>query len=509
MSATVITWVPDPGAPSPVVEELLEAVESLRLYVPPGTNGDFRSSRRDAVDVVEWAASEPSSVHGVLGLQMLEDVSDADPFSTERFMWVDQGLPLLWLGAALNGRWSEPDLEQIGSRAHAFMRRQKGEMTVEGIPRHLLSELGEIDWIRDIVLADVLVASKEVIAGLATDAGAVRSDLLQRQLSLSDAGILTLVRSRRPERFHLEEPPEKSSRAARVGSRVKRTLRRRHAAQGHQPQCAPMQLGGDDLEVHSLVCSADVAQSSWSLATFMRFTGLSPRIVLHDDGTLNDEDRSRYHQLFPDIEILEREGATEQMSELLRPWPKCRQQRLDSAFYCSQKLFDPVFLSGAETVMLIDSDVLFFKRPAKLMELACSTSTPFFSSDYRSAYTAPRRQLEEWSQARIEPCVNAGLINLSVADYKNGMDFLEEYFDFAPSLNVSNPNRHEQTAHAMLLSSGAAERLPDGYQLSGPIGSSTVSFHFVNDGVERQRFWSEGVRLVREQVQDQQQCGES
>ena len=97
--------------------------------------------------------------------------------------------------------------------------------------------------------------------------------------------------------------------------------------------------------------------------------------------------------------------------------------------------------------------------------------------------------------------MNAGLLSVPVEQYMANMDFVESYLAHAEFEAPNAPvNRHEQTAHALLMSALGAARLPSGYALSGPVDSRTISFHYVDDGTNRQRFWHEGVSTIAKTI---------
>lgn len=262
----------------------------------------------------------------------------------------------------------------------------------------------------------------------------------------------------------------------------------------------PLALGREPFEIHTLVCRRDVAMSLWSLRSLFAQSGLRPRVVVHDDGTLRREHREHYAKHFEGIEILDDATASARMDELLEPWPTCRRYRRHPRFYCARKLFDIVFLAQSPTVVQVDSDVLFFREPAELFAMA-RRGEACFGSDYQDAYSAPRADLEQWRGRALLPRVNAGLLSVPVAEYRSRMNLVEDYLARASLETPDVPvNRHEQTAHALLMSGIGATRLPSTYALNGPIDARTIAFHFVNDGTNRPRFWREGVPAVSRAV---------
>jgi hypothetical protein len=284
--------------------------------------------------------------------------------------------------------------------------------------------------------------------------------------------------------------------------RLKRALRviRQRRIQDIAPPGPRLRLGLDPVEVHSVVCASDVPMSLWSLSSFVAFTGLRPRVVLHDDGTLTQAHRDAYARAFEGIEVLDAQAMDRATDQALQDHPVCAAFRRRPDFYCARKLFDLLVAAHAPTLLVLDSDVLFFRRPERLLE-CMAQGAPCFGSDYQSSYAAPPEALAAWRGAEVLPQVNAGLLHVPVEGYRSHLDLIERYLAFAQAtLPPGQVNQHEQTAHALLMTELGAERLPAGYQLQGELGPHTVSHHFVRDGKQRARFWHRGVRRIRRDV---------
>jgi len=170
--------------------------------------------------------------------------------------------------------------------------------------------------------------------------------------------------------------------------------------------------------------------------------------------------------------------------------------RRNREFYCALKLFDPQVYALSDVIVLVDSDILFFQRPAEL--LCCARrGLPCFNSDYQDAYAVPAEELRRRFNIDVLSKVNAGLSVLRRADYD--LDLMEKYFECFSS-STSRVNRHEQTLNALLLSRAGAHRLSKAYQISRQrIGAATVSHHFVNDG-SRLRFYTSGIKRLRQRA---------
>jgi hypothetical protein len=284
----------------------------------------------------------------------------------------------------------------------------------------------------------------------------------------------------------------------RLGRELRR-WRRRGTRNRLPPERSPLPLGKDPVEIHTLVCARDFVMSVWSLQSFIAFSGLLPTVVVHDDGTLTDEHRALYERIFDSIVVLDEGRTRERMDEALAPWPACRRFHRLPGFFCSRKLFDPLFLARSETILVLDSDVLFFGAPLRLLDHLAAGSA-CFGSDYQDAYTMPRAELSRWAGRSVLTRFNAGLMAIPVEAYRGQLDLVECFLAYAErELKPPDVNVHEQTAHCLAMSALGAARLPPDYALIGPLDAKTVSYHFMGDGRGRKRFYDEGVaRIERE-----------
>lgn len=259
----------------------------------------------------------------------------------------------------------------------------------------------------------------------------------------------------------------------------------RHSRQLRYPE-APFSL-------HMVTCHRHLDMSLWCLKTFIQYSEISPAITIHDDGSLTKSDKCLLRQSLARCAVIDRTDADRRLDRTLAAYPYSRQMRQKRRFYCSLKLFDPWVYSAYDVVVLLDSDILFFRRPNELLERA-ARGAACFNSDYQSAYAVERDEIWRRLGVKVLDKFNAGLLVLARRDYD--LDLVENYFAsfFSASTDL---NRHEQTAYAILLSRCGAHRLSGNYQISKQaIGSETVSHHFVNDG-SRLHFSTRGVRTLR------------
>lgn len=182
------------------------------------------------------------------------------------------------------------------------------------------------------------------------------------------------------------------------------------------------------------------------------------------------------------------------MDHVLRGHSQCQRMRRMRNFYCALKLFDPWVYSSADVIVLMDSDILFFRRPNELLECA-GESKACFNADYQNVYAMETEKIRHCMGIDVLNKVNAGLMVLGREQYD--LSLIEQYFS-AFQTPIYNPNKHEQTLYALLLTQARAHRLSKVYQISKqPIVNSTVSHHFVTDG-SRLGFSTRGIKILRQ-----------
>jgi hypothetical protein len=255
-----------------------------------------------------------------------------------------------------------------------------------------------------------------------------------------------------------------------------------------------------EFEIHVLTSKKDFLNAVWCLKTFYYYSKTRPGLVIHGDGTLGASDIKAGFKHFQNCRIIRKNDADRDMRDFLAEFKLCRRNRLRKDFYCAIKLFDPLYYSRSERLLLLDSDVLFFSKPKEIVE-NIQADKSFFNSDYQNAYSHPPEVLEKILGMKVLPKVNAGLMFLHKQYYVDNLDFVEYYFEKVDEVVTgATINRHEQTVQAILLSKCGAVRLSEQHQISRkhPISDKTVSHHFVADGSgSRIDFYREGLRRHR------------
>lgn len=120
----------------------------------------------------------------------------------------------------------------------------------------------------------------------------------------------------------------------------------------------------EDLSMHLLCGSRDFMMSLWSLGSFYKVMPEVGKLYIHDDGSLTKKQKDTYRRQFPEVQIVKCWVDTK---ELLHEYPSLQQFRTTFRGFQARKLFDPLVVSQAPWLLILDSDILWFQEPTEIM----------------------------------------------------------------------------------------------------------------------------------------------
>lgn len=251
------------------------------------------------------------------------------------------------------------------------------------------------------------------------------------------------------------------------------------------------------LELHMLTCERDLECTMWSLKTFYYFSGIKPRLIIYDDGSLTEDSVSTLTSHFVNCQIVRRERLDRDIGDFLKAY-KMNLEYINVGSYLGLlKIFGPAYYAKSEYMLILDSDVLFLNKPKEILEHIAG-GTPFYLSDCMDAYTYPMEFLNDLMKIKMVHKINAGFYFISKNDFDGILDLGEAYFKKVSQMGHKHKTLwREQTLVAMNLSKLNAERLGCDYQISKkPVTARTICHHFVSDG-SRKNLYREGLRQLR------------
>lgn len=250
----------------------------------------------------------------------------------------------------------------------------------------------------------------------------------------------------------------------------------------------------EEIPVHVLTGSDDWLLACWMLASWFQFTGRNWRIFIHDDGRLPPEASQAFVQMISGVRGISAVESDSVVLDALAGHEACRDYRL--AHPLSRKIFDVPILTRSDRFIILDSDLLFFRKPEAILRwCADGAGTCWFNKDVNESIAISRSQIRDKLGIDVWHRVNSGLclIDRPAID----LDLCERILR---ETNIRDKHVWliEQTLFAICASArGRGGLLPPEYEVS--LGKSAspdaVMRHYV--GRVRQRFYGDGIPRVK------------
>lgn len=253
----------------------------------------------------------------------------------------------------------------------------------------------------------------------------------------------------------------------------------------------------DDCELHILCQKADVWMLVWAVYSFMHYSKLSPRIIIHDDGSFDESGRTVLKKIFPQLRIISKKEADELITaradipETIRVYRNIKNK-------LALKLVDIFLLGTAEKMLVLDSDILFYASPKEIIDFVRTANGPDALISW-SPITFPLTVKEEYilqhklKEKDIEH-MNSGLIA-----YRRSSIPLSMFFEYFENLSNGDDYFSEMTGWCALIAQTNFRFLPaEKYIIKGDIGPNTITKHFTSP--RRFEMFAYGIDLVRSNI---------
>lgn len=168
---------------------------------------------------------------------------------------------------------------------------------------------------------------------------------------------------------------------------------------------------GTPVELHLLTGRRFWYQTAFCLWTFARHAGRRVTPIIYDDCTLTRENRDALARLFPAIRFVTPAETAARLDASLpaRRYPVLRERWRN--YPNIRKLTDP-HVGSSGWKLVLDSDLLFFRRPGILLDWLSSPCRPLHAVDCVTAYGYSRALMESLAGAPITERINVGLTGL-------------------------------------------------------------------------------------------------
>ncbi len=119
------------------------------------------------------------------------------------------------------------------------------------------------------------------------------------------------------------------------------------------------------VEMHTLTAHHHLNMYLTAIKSLLRYYN-DIAVVVHDDGTLDTQDKSLLRQHIAGLRIIDKDLADKRMRGLLAGFPYSLSLR--NRIVNAMELFDCILLADTERNVLMNSDVLFFQEPTELLD---------------------------------------------------------------------------------------------------------------------------------------------
>ena len=250
-------------------------------------------------------------------------------------------------------------------------------------------------------------------------------------------------------------------------------------------------------EIHVLTSAQDWLNLIWALKSFYTASRRKYALCIHDDGTVGALQREELCRHFPNARFISRADADANVLPLLKGFPRSLAFRRSN--HLSPKVFDFAHYLQSDRMLLVDSDVLFFREPTELLR---RIEDPEYrknsvNADVSSAYTVESAAVKTHTGVQLVECFNSGLGLIHKKSLN--LESVEEFLGL-PRILEGHFWRIEQTVYALCSSRFGVELLPPDYDVRLGTGiNGSPCRHYV--GAIRHLFYKEGIRhLVRSRL---------
>lgn len=231
-----------------------------------------------------------------------------------------------------------------------------------------------------------------------------------------------------------------------------------------------------DITVCVLTSRYDWQMCLWALVSFYKFSGLRLPLLIYSDGSLKGHHTDGIRSVFPNARIVDPAAADAAVTDALAAFPNCRQFRLMQP--CARRIIDFPILCKSRSILMLDSDILFFRKPEELVkQLNQDQSGSFvFERDVQHAYFASSDEIRERFGVEVSARANCGIMLADISHFR--YELLEQWLKRA---DFAKHPWAEQTLWAMYAGEARTRFLSEPYNVtfSAEIEADTVMKHYI------------------------------
>ena len=197
--------------------------------------------------------------------------------------------------------------------------------------------------------------------------------------------------------------------------RTERGRREMELAAARLPPLTPADATHAPLDLHLLTGRRFWYQSAFCLWSFAQQAQRKIAPVVYDDGTLAEEQRAALAGLFPLARFVSLEESLLRLDQHL-PAARFPVLRERWQHYPNIRKITDIHPGSTGWKLVIDSDLLFFRRPNLLIKWLDKPASPLHAVDIANSYGYSRRLLDSLAGAPLADLVNVGLCGLNSSE---------------------------------------------------------------------------------------------
>ncbi len=248
-----------------------------------------------------------------------------------------------------------------------------------------------------------------------------------------------------------------------------------------------------ELSIHVLTGRESLLELFWSLGSFYKVSESVGELRIHNDGTLSPGDKGAIADKFPSAKIIDPEDSLRIARKKLADYREIVSFRNEYRGHALlKKLIDPYVVSEKRFLLILDTDVLWFKNPDFLREELRSKAPHSIMMREGSAPNFVYFRGGERSDFK------KSFLNSGIVFYERGSMDLDILSDYLTGIDCSKESSFkyflEQVGYSYCLRQLKA--LPEQrFSIELPVDSRTVARHYTHP--RRALYYIEGIPILK------------
>jgi len=254
----------------------------------------------------------------------------------------------------------------------------------------------------------------------------------------------------------------------------------------------PVQSYNDGLEIYFLTGKKYLYQTLFCIQSLVKYSNSKFKFILVDDGTFDQQLTDRVKMQLPGAAIITSKMIEQNLKNILpeSSYPYLHHKR--KVYAHIKKLTDIHTLPGNQWKLVLDSDMLFWAEPVKMIEWLHNPDKPLHMVDSDNSYGYTNQLMEKLCGRTIRPLINVGAIGLNSGEIN--WNNLEKW---TKTLEETEGKTYylEQALSAMLIADIPSTILnADEYIVNPDDFSSGILHHYVD--LSKEIYFTKAWQLV-------------